>query len=184
MTARILLADDHTLFREMLRQTFASKGNDYVIAGEAGDEEQTLNLVNRNLLDILLLDYRMPDLGRLSAFCKEVARRSRTTRILLVSDISEEGIALEAAAGGVRGYILKRVPIRDLLTAIAAVYRGGLDGPASVQTDIYHLSLPEWSAHCGAGKIESSGAESVFCSGAGHEQQGNWCSPLRQPKDC
>jgi len=78
--------------------------------------------VTRHHPDLLLLDYKMPGLHRLSAFCQEVARRSPTTRILLLSGFREEEIAMEAAIGGAREYLLKGAPITDLLTAIDIIY--------------------------------------------------------------
>ena len=126
MSIRILIADDHTLFREMLRDTLSTKGKAYDVVGQAADGEQTLNLVTRHHPDLLLLDYKMPGLHRLSAFCQEVARRSPTTRILLLSGFREEEIGMGAAIGGARGYLLKGAPITDLLTAIDIIHEGGI----------------------------------------------------------
>ena len=126
MSVRILIANDHTLFREILRDTLSNKGKAYDVVGLAADGEQTLNLVTLHHPDLLLLDYKMPGLHRLSTFCQEVARRSSTTRILLLSGFREEGIAMEAAIGGARGYLLKGAPITDFLTAIAIIHEGGI----------------------------------------------------------
>ncbi len=124
MPIRILLADNHTLFREMLKELLDSKGDAYAIVGEAGDATRSLNLVTRYRPNILLIDCLMPGVGSLSAFCKEVSRRSPTTRTLILTDSAAEEVVLKAPLGGVQGYILKDVPITDLLTAIAAVYKG------------------------------------------------------------
>ena len=126
MSIRILIADDHALFREMLHATLTNKGKDYDVVGQAADGEQTLNLVTRHHPDLLLLDYKMPGLHGLSAFCQEVARRSSTTRILLLSGFREEEIGMEAAIGGARGYLLKGAPIADLLAAIDIIHKGGI----------------------------------------------------------
>jgi len=126
MSIRILIADDHALFREMLHATLTNKGKDYDVVGQAADGEQTLNLVTRHHPDLLLLDYKMPGLHGLSAFCQEVARRSSTTRILLLSGFREEEIGMEAAIGGARGYLSKGAPIADLLTAIDIIHEGGI----------------------------------------------------------
>jgi len=61
----------------------------------------------------------------LSAFCNEVLRRSPTTRILVLSGYSEEGIALEAALGGAKGYVVKGASVDSLLNAITTVEMGG-----------------------------------------------------------
>lgn len=141
MPVSILIADDHTLFREMLRQTLSGLGDSYTVIGEAADGDQTLNLVTRHRPDVLLLDYRMPGLDRLSTFCCEVGRRNPTTRTLLVTGFREEKIAVEAAIGGVRGYLLKGAPISDLLTAIGIVHAGGIWVDANLPRQVFQTFL-------------------------------------------
>jgi two-component system, NarL family, response regulator DevR len=123
---QILLADDHTLFREMLAEVLSTKKQSYAIIGEAVDGEEALDLVIRHRPHLLLLDYDMPGVGRLSDFCQTVTHYSRTTQILVVSGFAKEEIALEAAIGGAQGYVLKGAPIADLLTAIDTVHTGGV----------------------------------------------------------
>lgn len=125
MLVRILLADDHSLFREMLKEILPHKETAYAIVGEAADGAEVFSLVARHRPDLLLLDYKMPGVGRLSAFCQEVTRRSHTTRTLIVSGYAEEDVVLEAAIGGAQGYILKGTPLADLFSAIATIHAGG-----------------------------------------------------------
>jgi len=141
MPVSILIADDHTLFREMLRQILDGKGGEYAVIGEAADGDQTLNLVSRHRPDVLLLDYKMPGLNRLSTFCCEVGRRNPTTRTLLVTGFREEEIAVEAAIGGVRGYLLKGAPISDLLTAISIIHAGGIWVDANLPRQVFQTFL-------------------------------------------
>src|SRR5205809_3417125 len=115
---RILLADDHFMFRETLREALRHKADAYTIVGEAADGAEILALLTRYQPDLLLLDYKMPGLGRLSTFGQEVARCSPATRTLLVSGYAEESIALEAAVGGMRGYIVMAPPVALLFTTI------------------------------------------------------------------
>jgi len=126
MPIRILLADDHIMFRDMLQEMLRHQGESYAIVGEAADGAETLALLTRHRPDLLLLDYQMPGVGRLSTFCQEVTRRSPATRILLVSGYAEEEIVLEAAVGGAQGYILKGTPVADLLNAIVTLHAGGI----------------------------------------------------------
>jgi len=126
MLIQILLADDHTLFREMLAEVLTRKAPSYTIIGEAVDGEEALELVARHRPDLLLLDYDMPGVGRLSDFCQAVTQLHPTTRTLIVSGHAKEQIALEAAIGGARGYVLKGAPIANLLDAIVTVHTGGV----------------------------------------------------------
>jgi len=71
----------------------------YTIIGEAADREETLNMVPHYRPHLLLIDYKMPGLGRLSAFCQEVGHRSPTTHTLILGGYAEEEIALEASLG-------------------------------------------------------------------------------------
>lgn len=149
---RLLLADDHTLFREMLREILSRKGRAYTVVGEATNGAETLELVTRHQPDLLLLDYKMDSLGRLSAFCKEVARRSPATRILILSGYAEEEIALEAAVGGAQGYFLKGAPFADLLRAVATLQAGGVWVDPQLPSRVLHTFLRQSSK--GTGKLE------------------------------
>jgi DNA-binding NarL/FixJ family response regulator len=77
----------------------------------------------------------------LSVFCKEVARRSPTTRILILSGYAEEEMALEAALGGAQGYILKGSSIADLLSAIATIHAGGTWVDPHLPSQVFHTFL-------------------------------------------
>lgn len=126
MPTQILLADDHQMFREMLKTVLHLKKEKHVVIAEADNGADTLNLFNRYRPDLLLLDYKMPRLGRLSDFCKQVQQRSPTTRILVLSGYSEREIVAEAAIGGAHGYIVKGSSIADLRDAIDTVNAGGI----------------------------------------------------------
>jgi len=141
MPTKIILADDHSMFREMLLHVLTFRGDRYVIMAEAADGEDTLRLVSGYRPDILLLDYKMPGVRRLSTFCKEVVRRSPTTRILVLSGYSEEGIALEAGLGGAKGYVVKGASVASLLNAIATVQMGGIWVDPSLPPTVFHAFL-------------------------------------------
>jgi DNA-binding NarL/FixJ family response regulator len=141
MPIQILLADDHALVREMLREVLSHRGDAYAVVGEAAEGPQALDLVACCHPDLLLLDYKMPGLGRLSAFCKGVACRSPATRILILSGYAEEEVALEAAIGRAKGYILKDAPIADLLRAIDSVHAGGVWVDPHLPPKVFHTFL-------------------------------------------
>ncbi len=138
MPIRVLLADNHTLFRQMLREVLTHEDGKYNVIGEAADGVKTLRLLTHYRPALLLLDYKMPRLGRLTAFCKEVKRGSPRTRILLLSDYAEEDGVLGAAVGGARGYILKGATVSDLLTAIATIHAGGIWVDPHLPPQLFH----------------------------------------------
>jgi DNA-binding NarL/FixJ family response regulator len=110
----------------MLVEILRRKSETFSVVWEARDGAEALALVALHQPDLLLLDYEMPSVGRLSNFCQEVVDKSSATRILLVSGYAGEKIALEAAVGGVLGYVLKGASITDLLQAITTVQEGGI----------------------------------------------------------
>ena len=150
MPIRILIADDHALFREMLREMLPRKKRAYTVIGEAEDGNQILSLVTRYHPDLLLLDYRMPGLGSLASFCRKVARRSPHTSTLLLTGFAEEGIALEAAVGGAKGYVLKGAPVADLLSAIATIHAGGIWVDPHLPRQIFRSFLRHSGEHAEA----------------------------------
>jgi DNA-binding NarL/FixJ family response regulator len=126
MAIQILLADDHRMFREMLREVLTRHERLYAVVGEAAEGGEILKLVARHRPDLLLLDYKMPGLGRFSIFCQAVRRHSPTTRILILSGYADEEFALEAAGGGAKGYILKGASVTDLFSALGTIQAGGI----------------------------------------------------------
>lgn len=126
MPVKLLLADDHAMFRELIRNVLYMKGKDYVIIADADNGPDTLILANRYQPDLLLLDYKMPGMSHVVDFCREVAHRSPGTRILILSGYDEEEVALQAAMGGAQGYIVKGSSVSDLLDAISTVNSGGI----------------------------------------------------------
>ena len=141
MSIRILLADDHFMFRETLCEVLRHKAETYTIVGEASDGAEVLTLLTRHQPDLLLLDYKMPGLGRLSTFGREIACSSPATRTLLVSGYAEEAIALEAAVGGMRGYIVKGAPLAELFSAIATIQAGGIWVDPRLPPPAFHAFL-------------------------------------------
>ncbi len=146
MPTKIVVADDHSMFREMLLHILTYRGDKCVVMAEAADGGDALSLVARYAPDILLLDYKMPGIGRLPDFCKEVSRRSANTRVLVLSGYSEEEIALEAALGGAKGYVVKGASVENLLDAIAAVQMGGVWVDPSLPPRVFNAFVGEKSS--------------------------------------
>lgn len=121
---RVVLADDHQLFREALRLLLEASG-EFTVVGEAVDGRETAAIVERLQPDVVLLDLLMPDCSGLDAL-RELADRPHGARILLVTaSIDREEIAA-ALQLGARGIVLKQSASAALVKAIRTVMDGGL----------------------------------------------------------
>jgi DNA-binding NarL/FixJ family response regulator len=120
MTARVVLVDDHAMFRSGVR---AELGERVQVVGEAGSVAEAVAVINRQCPDVVLLDVHMPDGGGL-AVLEAVSRQLPDTRFLAlsVSDAAEDVIALIRA--GASGYVTKTISADDLAAAIARVADG------------------------------------------------------------
>lgn len=128
-TIRIVLVDDHPLFREGVAYTLAAQDDMSVVAqGENADE--ALRLTQTHAPDVLLLDLNIPGGGGIEAARAVAAALPATRVIMLTASVDEDDLAAAMAAGA-RGYILKGVAARELVSIIRRVHGGeGYVAPA------------------------------------------------------
>lgn len=119
---RILIADDHPLFREGVAQSLANEP-DFVIVGQASTGEEAFTLVGELLPDILLLDVTMPGDGGIITAGK-VATAWPIVRIMMLTVSEDQDNLMAALKAGARGYILKGVTARELANAVCIVAGG------------------------------------------------------------
>jgi NarL family two-component system response regulator LiaR len=119
---RVLLADNHSLYREGTRSVIGHEP-DIEVIGEAGDGAETIRLVNELRPDIVLIDIAMPDINGIQTARRIKADCPQTAVLVLTADDSDRFIVslLEAGAAG---YLLKNVNGADLVNAIHAVHAG------------------------------------------------------------
>jgi DNA-binding NarL/FixJ family response regulator len=117
----IVIADDHTLFREGLR-SLLSTHEDLDVLGEAENGREALRAVAEHKPDLLLMDLSMPKMGGLDAI-KEVKRQEPGTKVLVLTIHETEEFVLEALHAGASGYILKDATHDELVLAIRSVLR-------------------------------------------------------------
>lgn len=120
---RILIADDHALFRAGLRRVLEEAGDMEVVA-EAADGHQALELAPRHGPDVVLLDISMPGRASLEAV-EELRKRVPRARVLILTAQPEDHQAVRYLQAGAAGYIVKAVPAQDLLAAVRKVHGGG-----------------------------------------------------------
>lgn len=121
---KVVLADDHALFREGLKRILSLE-KDILVVGEASRGDEVAKVVDRTKPDVLLLDFKMPK-GEVIQTLLEVAEKAPATKVLVLTAFSEDENILNAAKGGAKGYVLKGVSSAVLLQAIKTVYGGGV----------------------------------------------------------
>jgi DNA-binding NarL/FixJ family response regulator len=119
---RILIADDHRIFRDGLRRLLEVEP-DLEVVGEASDGRDAIALVRQIEPDILLLDLSMPGVDGLEAL-RGIAEQPGATRTLLLTAAIEKAELVTALQLGARGLVLKDSATSILLTGIRAVVRG------------------------------------------------------------
>lgn len=122
---RVLVADDHAMFREMLRIALPRYG-DIEVVGEADNGQDLEEAIYRCRPDVLLLDYKMPHVKDFTGLVSEVRRRYGAAEVVVLSGFASSEIALRAAKGGAKGYILKSTRLQAVGDAIRVAARGGI----------------------------------------------------------
>ena len=121
-TTRLLLADDHRMFRQGLREVIERK-TDYVVVGEAGTGREALAQVAALGPDIVLLDIQMPEMDGV-AVAKELARTHPAVKIIMLTMYRQDQHLLDAIKAGARAYLLKDADADELIDVIGRVARG------------------------------------------------------------
>lgn len=121
---RILIADDHPLFREGVAQSLAGEPG-FTVVGQAGSGEEALSLVGELLPDVLLLDVTMPGDGGVITAGK-IAASWPVVSIMMLTVSEDQDTLMAALKAGARGYVLKGVTARELANAVRVVAGGDL----------------------------------------------------------
>jgi DNA-binding NarL/FixJ family response regulator len=123
-TYRIVVADDHVLFRQGLRGILGGAA-DLEVVGEAGDGLELLNLLNANQLDphLVILDISMPNLRGIDAI-REIKTIHPNVKILILTMYKDKEYLFQSLAAGADGYFLKKDADTELFTAIEKIRKG------------------------------------------------------------
>ena len=132
---RILVADDHTIVREGLKQILA-KHSDLQVAGEAANGNDVLHLVRDNKWDVLVTDMSMPGRNGLELI-KLVKQAQPALPVLVLSMYDEEQYAVRAIRAGASGYLNKESASEQLVSAIRTVAAGGVYASAAVTQALF-----------------------------------------------
>jgi len=119
---RIVLAEDHTVVRESIRQ-FLEREPDLLVVGEATDGEQAVQMASQFACDVIVMDIAMPKLNGIEA-TKRIKALNPSTAVLILSAYDYDQYVFALLEAGAAGYLLKDVSGQELIRAIRAVYKG------------------------------------------------------------
>jgi two-component system, NarL family, nitrate/nitrite response regulator NarL len=119
---RVLVADDHPLYREGVVRALSASGQVEVI-GEADDGRSALEQIQEHQPDVALLDYKLPELDGV-AVTNAVVRDQLPTRVLIVSAFMDSGVVYQALETGAAGFVSKEARREQIVDAVLACARG------------------------------------------------------------
>jgi len=118
---KVLLADDHALFREGIAEIFAAE-DDILVIGEAENGSEAIALAEGEKPDVVLLDVEMPVMGAERAI-GGILRVSPSSKVLVLTMHDEPRLVRKVLAKGARGYIVKNATREELLTSVRTLAR-------------------------------------------------------------
>ena len=118
----IILADDHPLMRKGLKDIIEEQDG-WSVIGEAGDGEQTLELINKLQPAIVIMDIEMPKLNGLEV-AKIVQQKNLTVNVIILTMYNNESLFNRAMDLGVSGYVIKDSAAREIIDSIKTVAEG------------------------------------------------------------
>ena len=138
---KVVIADDHAIVRTGLRALIKSESAMELI-GEAAGGYEAIELVEKTIPDVLVLDLSMPDLDGI-AVTKKIKPRFPDLCILILTIHEDEALLRAALKAGAAGYILKRAAETELISAINIILRGDLYvDPAMIRTLVRDDAAP------------------------------------------
>ncbi|WP_103501368.1 MULTISPECIES: response regulator transcription factor [Streptomyces] len=137
---RVLVVDDHELFRRGLEIVLAQE-EDIEVVGEAGDGAEAVEKAADLLPDIVLMDVRMPRRGGIEA-CTSIKEVAPSARIIMLTISDEEADLYDAIKAGATGYLLKEISTDEVTAAIRAV----ADGQSQISPSMAAKLLTEFKS--------------------------------------
>lgn len=119
---RVLIADDHAVVREGLRNFFDLQ-EDMEVVGEAADGAEAVALAGELCPDVVLMDLVMPNLNGVEAM-RQLREQAPATRAIVLTSFLDEDQVLPAIRAGAAGYLLKNVGPQELARAVRAAHAG------------------------------------------------------------
>lgn len=147
---RVLMADDHTMFREGIRLLLETRGG-FQVVGEAATGEEAVALARSLRPDVVVMDIGMPGMNGLDA-TRLIQADNPGSRVLILTMHGTDEYFFSALEAGASGYVLKEAASNDLVNAIESVHRGGMFLYPSLATKL----VEEYLRRVGRGEERSS----------------------------
>lgn len=122
-TKRVVVADDHALFRHGVINMLEKE--EFEVVGEAENGHEAIRLIRQLTPDLAILDFSMPLLNGIDS-ARDIQRRSPDTQVVLLTMYDDDNCVLEALRAGIRGYVLKSQTGVELLKALREVMKGSV----------------------------------------------------------
>ena len=119
---KVVIVDDHALFREGLKRILSLE-KDMLVVGEAASGEEAVTVVEKTRPDIVLLDLKMPKGDALPSLAR-MTEKSTPTKIMILTAYAEDSSLMESTRGRAQAYVLKGVSTPTLIEAMKKVHRG------------------------------------------------------------
>jgi DNA-binding NarL/FixJ family response regulator len=138
---RVVIADDHPVFRDGLQALLATEA-DIEVVGVAGSGAEAVRLVEASQPDLVVMDLHMPDLDGVTA-TREIVHTSPHVAVLVLTMFDDDDSVFAAMRAGAHGYLLKGANQADIIRAVHTVGDGGATfGPAVAQRVIEFFARP------------------------------------------
>ncbi len=118
-SVKVVIADDHEIFRDGLKLVL-QKQKDIVVAGEASDGRELIELVKQQLPDVVITDVKMPNLDGVAA-AKYLAQHYPSIGVIALTMFDEEDLIIDMLEAGAKGYLLKNADKTEILEAVHTV---------------------------------------------------------------
>lgn len=141
----VLLADDHVLVRQGIRQFLEGAGDIQVVA-EAGDGLEVLQLLARFRPDVVILDIHMPRMNGIEA-AQRIKSDYPQVRILILTADAEDPHVFSLLKTGAAGYVLKTARIEELIRAVREVHAGNVALSPQVAAKVVRRMMPQAPAY-------------------------------------
>ena len=119
---RVLLADDHTVVRQGLRVLLEAEP-DIAVVGEAETGRQAVQMTQKLLPDVVVMDIAMPNLNGLEA-TRQITKQVPAVRLLVLSSYNDDEYVHQVTEAGASGYLLKQTAATDLIKAVREAKKG------------------------------------------------------------